>query len=217
MFQKITRKKLQSFLSRYGSKERTLDIGSGGALYGYNAFFPNIVTADIDPARKPEVIADIQSLPFKDGEFTNILCAEVLEHVPDSRKAASELYRVLAPGGMLILTTRFVYPIHDAPGDYWRFTKYSLQMLFDQEHWEIVELAPETEAFSTIGVLLQRMCFQSTLRFNKLTKFALFSLAAMFDHLNWLIVKEYGNIQKSVQETAIMPSGYHLAARKRIK
>lgn len=46
-----------------------------------------------------DVRADICALPFKDNSFDVIFCNHVLEHIPDDRKALSELYRVLKPAG----------------------------------------------------------------------------------------------------------------------
>lgn len=46
-----------------------------------------------------DVKADICALPFKDDSFDVILCNHVLEHIPDDRKALSELYRILRPSG----------------------------------------------------------------------------------------------------------------------
>ena len=46
---------------------------------------------------------DITDLPFDDSRFDAIYCSHVLEHVPDDRKAMSELRRVLRPGGWAIL------------------------------------------------------------------------------------------------------------------
>ncbi|NND62394.1 MAG: class I SAM-dependent methyltransferase [Flavobacteriaceae bacterium] len=50
-----------------------------------------------------DVKADICNLPFEDNAFDFIICNHVLEHIPDDKKALSELYRVLAPKGMAIL------------------------------------------------------------------------------------------------------------------
>ena len=46
-----------------------------------------------------DVKADICALPFDDDSFDVILCNHVLEHIPDDRKALSELYRILKPSG----------------------------------------------------------------------------------------------------------------------
>ncbi|MBT9317285.1 class I SAM-dependent methyltransferase [Leptothoe spongobia] len=46
---------------------------------------------------------DITDIPFKDDQFDVVFCSHVLEHVPEDRKAMSELYRVLKPGGWAIL------------------------------------------------------------------------------------------------------------------
>ena len=46
-----------------------------------------------------DVKADICALPFKDNSFDIILCNHVLEHIPNDKKAISELYRVLKPSG----------------------------------------------------------------------------------------------------------------------
>lgn len=210
MFKKITRKNLDFLLSKYSSDKRVLDIGSGGSKY--SVFFPNRLTVDIDPKREPEILADIQSMPFLDEEFEIILCTEVLEHVIDPKLAISEMKRVLKKGGILILSTRFVYPLHDTPGDYWRFSYFGMKKLF--EDWEILELTPETKTFSAIGALIQRIVFQSDLMFNKLSKFILLFLAWVFDHCNFLIRKEFGDIKKENMASNIMATGYFIAVRK---
>lgn len=210
MFQKITRRNLEKFLQNHATEERTLDIGSGGS--SYERFFPNRVSLDVDPARKPDIIGDVYNLPFESGAFKVVLCTEVLEHLKDPTRAIEEMNRVLAHQGTLILTTRFVYPLHDTPGDYWRFTEFGLRELF--RTWDICELYSETESFSTVAVLLQRLAFQTNLRWNKFTKLVLFLLAWIFDHLNGLIQHEYGDIRKSKEVHDILTSGYHLVCRK---
>jgi len=212
MFKKITRKHLEVFLKRHESDKKTLDIGSGGSLYRYDRFFPNRVTVDIDPARNPEIIGDIHNLPFQNEEFEVVLCVEVLEHVLDPRKAIAEMHRVLKKGGTLVLTTRFVYPIHDAPHDYWRFTKYGLQELF--KDWNVQELVPETHTFSALAILFQRIAYQTKLRFNAPVKFKLFLFAWIFNRMNWLVKSEYGDIKKETKESDIVTSGYYLVCKK---
>ena len=57
------------------------------------------VTTDLD-SPLADVKADICNLPFSDNAFDIILCNHVLEHIPDDKKAMSELYRILKVGGM---------------------------------------------------------------------------------------------------------------------
>lgn len=210
MMRKITRRNLDAFLALHATDERILDIGAGGSSYG--RYFPNRLTIDIDPKRNPDIVGDAHMLPFADEEFNVILCTEVLEHLIDPPRAISEMRRVLKKGGTLILTTRFVYPLHDTPHDYWRFTRYGLQHLF--KDWHIAELLPEAKSFSTIAVLLQRLSFQTRLHFNWLVKTKLFFLSWVFDHANFLVKEEYGDIRKEHKETNILASGYYLVCRK---
>jgi SAM-dependent methyltransferase len=46
---------------------------------------------------------DVMNIELPNDSKTLIWCSHVLEHVMDDRKALSEMFRVLAPGGMLIL------------------------------------------------------------------------------------------------------------------
>ena len=67
---------------------------------------PNIdyISADLDMPTAM-VKMDITNITFADDIFDVIICNHVLEHIPDDRKAMSELYRVLKPGGWAILQT----------------------------------------------------------------------------------------------------------------
>jgi SAM-dependent methyltransferase len=50
------------------------------------------------------VRARVEELPFAPASFDVVTCLDVVEHTPDDRLALSELYRVTAPGGHLIVT-----------------------------------------------------------------------------------------------------------------
>ncbi len=51
------------------------------------------------------VVGDLEALPFRDGSFDGSVCEDTIEHLPNDRKGASELARVLRPGGRVILGT----------------------------------------------------------------------------------------------------------------
>jgi len=154
-----------------------------------------------------------QALPFPDSHFEGIVCSEVFEHIPDSRKAVTEMARVLVPGGVLVLTTRSTFPVHDAPGDYWRFTPYTLRMLFAD--WDIIEIQAETGPFGTIAVLLQRIMFQTRVRGGKVTKGLIYLLALILNKLDPLVLESYGDITRKESVDFLLSSGIYLACRKR--
>ncbi len=49
--------------------------------------------------------ANLEALPFANGEFDLVLCSQVIEHVLDAVAAVRELARVLRAGGVLIVST----------------------------------------------------------------------------------------------------------------
>lgn len=208
----MTRERLDPFIAAQASSVRTLDIGCSNSPYA--DLFPNRVGFDIEAGEGVDVIGDAHSLPFKDGEFEQVLCTEVLEHLHTPQKAIDEISRVLKPGGKLILTTRFLFPLHDVPGDYFRYTKYGLLHLFRE--WEILMLEEETTTMGTFSILLQRIAFQSEVRGGKFTKMILLVLARLVYTAQWLIKKEYGTHNRSVlrEEKSIMTSGYYFVGRK---
>lgn len=78
----------------------TLELGIGPGLLsrGLRAQGMRVVTADIDPRLRPEVVCSITSLPFRDRAFDRVLAFEVLEHIPLDllRSAVQEVCRAAA-------------------------------------------------------------------------------------------------------------------------
>ena len=76
-------------------------------------------------------MADLLDIPVPDESVDGIICHQVLEHVTDPARVVGELYRVLRPGGRLLLSTPFLHPIHeDGPvKDYFRYTERGLREL----------------------------------------------------------------------------------------
>lgn len=67
--------------------------------------------------------------PVKKECAAAVLCAEVLEHVPQPDLILREAYRCLKPGGKLLLTVPFAARWHFVPHDFWRFTPSGLNLL----------------------------------------------------------------------------------------
>jgi len=76
---------------------------------------------------RPDIYGDAQSLPLRDGSVDHALLLDVLEHLPDPERCLVELHRVVKPGGSLTIQVPFIYPLHDAPLDFHRWTRYGLR------------------------------------------------------------------------------------------
>lgn len=103
---------------------RVLDAGCGTG-YGSDLLAEaatEVVGVDVDPGafadREPRrsnvslTVADLRALPDELGRFDAVVCFEVLEHLDDPDPALDGLVRVLAPGGILVVSSpnRDVYP-----------------------------------------------------------------------------------------------------------
>jgi SAM-dependent methyltransferase len=104
-------------------------------------------------AARPDVFADAAALPFADGRFDTVLCLEVLEHVPYPGTVVAEIYRVLKPGGRAWLSMPFLYPLHDAPYDFQRYTEYGLRRDLQNAGLEVTSLRKSGHAVRTAGLL----------------------------------------------------------------
>ena len=123
-----------------------LDIGSGNAGY-LRLIDPSNTLYTIDyPVTnkkyqvKPSIFSDARCLPVTNDKADVVLLFEVLEHVEDTEKVINEIHRVLRPGGEFYLSVPFIYPIHDAPNDYWRFTIYGVTQTLKNGGFEIANL-----------------------------------------------------------------------------
>jgi SAM-dependent methyltransferase len=73
-------------------------------------------------------IVDVTKMKFI-NEFDAIMCLNVLEHVYEYQRAVQNLYRALKQGGTLVIAVPYAYPLHDEPGDYWRFSEHALRKI----------------------------------------------------------------------------------------
>jgi ubiquinone/menaquinone biosynthesis C-methylase UbiE len=116
-----------------------LNLGSGIGR------FDHYLSKDIKPINldisssviNVDIIADAHFLPFKDSSFDIVYSIAVLEHLRRPWAAADEIFRVLHPGGHVVLELPFLNVIHDEH-DYFRFTDKGIRSLLDEKRFEIV-------------------------------------------------------------------------------
>jgi SAM-dependent methyltransferase len=208
---RLTRQALDRFLRSRASDARTLDLGGGSGPYAH--YFPNRLCMDVRPTPDVHFVGDAHRLPLRDGAFGVVLCTEVLEHLSEPRQALDEMFRVLGPGGRLLLTTRFLFPIHESPHDYYRYTRYGLEHLL--QRFEIVTIEEETDTMGTLGVLVQRLALQADVLGGRVGRLMLHLIARLVACCGFILRREYGSSPRRREERTIMTSGYYVEGRRR--
>jgi SAM-dependent methyltransferase len=109
----------------------------------------------LDP--EADVQGDAHDLSrFAADSFDMVISTGMLQYCHAPHVVASEIHRVLRPGGLLYLDAPFVQPYCDHHGidDLWRFTKRGLLRLFGA--FEVVECGSSIPAVSALGYYLSR-------------------------------------------------------------
>lgn len=148
-------RQLEDFVRSLGPAESALDLGCGDGRLTERVAAGDLTGADVSAValeRARTRLEDVRlvelepdaPLPFEDGEFDLVLCAETIEHVRDVQLFLSEIRRVLRPGGTLALTTP-ASPALARPPDplspHLRFfTKRSLRRLLDELGFDVRSL-----------------------------------------------------------------------------
>jgi len=97
---------------QFQKRDLILEVGSGLSpmvddserIVYSELSFPALRTLKRRQGRGYFVVADATHLPFKAGSFSQVICSEVLEHLPEDRPALREIASVTKMGGSLILT-----------------------------------------------------------------------------------------------------------------
>ena len=103
---------------------------------------------------RPHVFADAAHLPFQGEYFDGVICLEVLEHLPDPVIVMKEIQRVLRPGGHAWISMPFLYPLHDAPFDFQRYTEFGLLRDIERAGLRVVSLQKSGHAIRAAGLLM---------------------------------------------------------------
>ena len=136
---------------------RVLDVGCG--LQPYRPLMTGNVVEYVGldregPLSNATVVGSANDIPFADETFDAILATQVFEHLPEPDRALTEVTRVLKPGGKIVLTVPGVWPAHEVPHDYWRFTRYGLEDLLQRRGLVVEQIKEQGRFWSTLGQMV---------------------------------------------------------------
>jgi len=98
-------------------------------------------------------LASAESIPFRNATFDTVLCTEVLEHVENPDAMLEETHRVLRDDGHVIVSVPFMYPLHEQPKDYRRYSYFGLIALLEKHGFQPVSVRAKGGAITTMVVL----------------------------------------------------------------
>jgi SAM-dependent methyltransferase len=132
---------LRRALSRFRTEDAlsVLDFGCGGSPY--RDLFPNCAYHRADRPGLDDLDLEIDSdglLPLtSSASYDLVLSTQVLEHVQSPRAYLAEAFRLIRPGGHLLLSTHGVFPDHGCPDDLWRWTADGLRVELERVGFDV--------------------------------------------------------------------------------
>ena len=140
-----SRKYLHDFASRAAvslpPSALVLDAGAGNCPYRHLFAHAKYESADFGQLDKEygqlTYVCDLAELPVEANRYDLILLTQVLEHLPEPLTVLHELYRVLKPTGELWLSAPLFFAEHEAPFDFYRYTRFGLRHLLESAGFAI--------------------------------------------------------------------------------
>lgn len=130
---------------------RVLDLGCGTAPYREDILRVATDYVGVDwPATthdvsRVDVFADLSiTLPFRDECADTVAVFKVLEHLREPGAFLLECRRVLRAGGHIVILVPFLHPVHEAPHDYFRYTRYGLEHLLSKAGFDDIVVNEKT-------------------------------------------------------------------------
>ncbi len=143
------------------NKSKVIDIGGKRShkrgTFNIDDICSNVTYVNIDSSTNPDIEAGAEKIPVPNESFDIALMGELLEHVPDPKLVLSEAYRVIRPGGKIIATTPFIFPIHADPYDFGRYTNIFWEKIATDIGFKNIEIQTQGTFFAVTALMIQHL------------------------------------------------------------
>jgi SAM-dependent methyltransferase len=137
-----------AFAAGLPQNTRVLDAGSGEGQYRHHFASHRYCGVDLAVGdagwdySKLDTVADLSALPFRAGIFDAAIHIVTIEHLREPGRALAEIARALSPGAVLLIAAPHEWEVHQAPHDYFRYTRYGLAYLVEAAGLQVLEMKP---------------------------------------------------------------------------
>jgi len=201
----------QSYIPKH-VKGRLLDLGCGKVplFEMYKDYIIDNMCVDWDNTLHDNKYVDVTcdspgNLPFEEEQFETIILSDVMEHLPNPEKLWKEMFRLLAPGGKVLLNVPFLYWIHEAPHDYYRYTEFAVKRFAELSGFSIILLEPIGGAPEVLADISSKVFARYT--FGKW-------IAVSIQYLGCLAIKTKIIKRISKKTSELFPLGYFIIVEK---
>jgi len=142
-------------------ESRVIDIGGhkGEKRGNFNieTFTPLVTYVNIDKSRNPDIQASADNIPVEASSFDIALMGELLEHVENPLSVLKEAKRILKPGGKILATVPFMYPLHGDPDDFARYTGPFWQKAAQEAGFSDIEIEMQGSMPAVAALMIQHL------------------------------------------------------------
>jgi|GEM_PF-609156 len=123
-------------IRHYKVHGKVLDLGSKEGTSSYYQFLQQeegteVIFTDLVSAPNVLQLNVEEGFPIPDQTYDQVLAFHLLEHVYDFHRLPSEAFRILKPGGKILVSVPFLHEYHADPSDFWRMSHEAVKRLFE--------------------------------------------------------------------------------------
>lgn len=159
---------------------------------------------------RADILADLNApLPIESAVADTVVSFSVMEHLREPQMFLNETFRILKSGGAMILQVPFMWSVHEAPHDFYRYTSYGLRYMFEKAGFSDIQVRAQT-GFWVMWTL--KLNYQ--LRRAEKGVWPVRQLIRLFLRAFWAIDQRVAPVLDRVWKSEEETAGYFVVARK---